>query len=39
VIRPYEDRDETAWLRCRVVAFLDTASFDSVEREKEPGRG
>jgi N-acetylglutamate synthase-like GNAT family acetyltransferase len=29
------ERDETAWLRCRVVAFLDTAYFDSVEREKE----
>jgi ribosomal protein S18 acetylase RimI-like enzyme len=35
VIRPYEDRDETDWLRCRVVAFLDTAYFDAVVREKE----
>ena len=35
VIRPYVDRDEQGWLRCRVLSFLDTAFFDSVEREKE----
>ena len=35
VIRPYEDADERAWLECRVLAFLDTAYFDSVERVKE----
>lgn len=35
MIRPYEERDETGWLRCRVLAFLDTAYYDSVEREKE----
>ena len=34
-IRPYEPSDERAWLECRVLAFLDTAYFDSVEREKE----
>jgi ribosomal protein S18 acetylase RimI-like enzyme len=35
VIRPYEDADERGWLECRVLAFLDTAYFDAVEREKE----
>src|SRR4026207_1351107 len=35
VIRPYVERDEQGWLRCRVLSFLDTAFFDSVEREKE----
>jgi ribosomal protein S18 acetylase RimI-like enzyme len=35
VIRPYLERDERGWLRCRVLSFLDTAFFDSVEREKE----
>jgi hypothetical protein len=35
VIRPYVERDERGWLRCRVLSFLDTAFFDSVEREKE----
>ena len=35
VIRPYEDRDERGWLRCRLLAFFDTAFFDAVEREKE----
>jgi ribosomal protein S18 acetylase RimI-like enzyme len=34
-IRPYEERDERAWLRCRLLAFFDTAYFDAVEREKE----
>ena len=34
-IRPYEPADETGWLRCRVLSFLDTAFFDAVEREKE----
>jgi hypothetical protein len=36
VIRSYEPAHEQSWLRCRVLAFLDTAYFDSVEREKEP---
>jgi hypothetical protein len=35
VIRPHVERDERGWLRCRVLSFLDTAFFDSVEREKE----
>lgn len=34
-IRPYEPADETGWLRCRVLSFLDTAFFDAVERQKE----
>ena len=34
-IRPYQPSDETQWLRCRVLAFLDTAYFDNVYREKE----
>ena len=35
VIRPYEERDERGWLICRLLAFFDTAFFDSVERAKE----
>lgn len=34
-IRPYQPTDEPHWLRCRVLAFLDTAYFDNVLREKE----
>ena len=34
-IRDYEPADEQGWLRCRVLAFLDTAYFDDVYREKE----
>lgn len=34
-IRSYEPADEVGWLRCRVLAFLDSAFFDAVEREKE----
>lgn len=34
-IRPYQPTDEVQWLRCRVLAFLDTAYFDNVLREKE----
>ena len=34
-IRSYEPADESGWLRCRVLAFLDSAFFDAVEREKE----
>ena len=33
--RPYEDADERGWLECRVLAFLDSAYYDAVEREKE----
>ncbi|MBD3919859.1 GNAT family N-acetyltransferase [Paenibacillus sp. PR3] len=34
-IRPYEKKDETGWLRCRVLAFLDTAYYDHVLKNKE----
>lgn len=41
VIRDYAAGDEAEWLRCRVLAFLGTSYFDSVERRKpaipEPG--
>ena len=33
-IRAHQPSDETAWLRCRVLSFLDTAYFDDVVREK-----
>ena len=35
VIRPYVDSDERGWLECRVLAFLDSAYYDAVVREKE----
>jgi ribosomal protein S18 acetylase RimI-like enzyme len=34
-IRQYVERDEQGWLRCRLLAFFDSAFFDAVEREKE----
>jgi ribosomal protein S18 acetylase RimI-like enzyme len=34
-IRAYRDEDETPWVRCRALAFLDTAFWDSHYREKE----
>lgn len=34
-VRAYQPGDETGWLRCRVVAFLDSAYYDDVSREKE----
>jgi ribosomal protein S18 acetylase RimI-like enzyme len=34
-IRAYEKRDERGWLRCRLLAFFDTAFYDAVERDKE----
>lgn len=34
-IRDYKETDETEWLRCRVLSFLDTAYFDNVLRVKE----
>ncbi len=34
-IRPYRQEDEVQWLRCRLLAFLDTAYFDNVLRAKE----
>ncbi|MBF9066844.1 GNAT family N-acetyltransferase [Streptacidiphilus fuscans] len=33
-LRAYAPSDETSWLRCRVLAFLDTAYYDSVEPAK-----
>jgi GNAT superfamily N-acetyltransferase len=35
VIRPYVDTDERGWVECRVLAFLDSAYYDAVERVKE----
>ncbi|WP_404932077.1 MULTISPECIES: GNAT family N-acetyltransferase [Priestia] len=34
-IRDYKSTDETGWVRCRVLAFLDTAYFDNVLTSKE----
>lgn len=34
-IRAYQRNDETGWIRCRVVSFLDMAYFDNVLTEKE----
>lgn len=34
-IRRYRKTDETSWLRCRVLGFLDSAYFDDVLRHKE----
>lgn len=33
-IRPYSPEDERAWLKCRVLSFLDTAYFDDVQSRK-----
>ena len=38
-IRPYTDADEQAWLRCRVLGFLDSAFHDDVRQEKEHYEG
>ncbi len=34
-IRPYRKEDETGWVHCRVLSFLDTAYYDHVLRSKE----
>ncbi|MHA2461347.1 MAG: GNAT family N-acetyltransferase [Candidatus Thorarchaeota archaeon] len=34
-IREYSKHDEKGWVRCRVLAFLDSAYYDDVYREKE----
>lgn len=34
-IRDYNPNDESGWVRCRVLSFLDTAYFDNVLKEKE----
>ena len=38
-IRTYEDADEQGWLRCRVLAFLNSAFYDDVRRQKEHYEG
>ena len=35
IIREYSAEDEDGWVRCRVLAFLDSAYYDDVYREKE----
>jgi GNAT superfamily N-acetyltransferase len=34
-IRAFRPADETGWVRCRALAFLDTAYSDDVHRQKE----
>ncbi|WP_329237937.1 GNAT family N-acetyltransferase [Streptomyces canus] len=34
VIREYRPADETSWLRCRVLSFLESAYFDDVLKTK-----
>ncbi|HEY8364376.1 MAG TPA: GNAT family N-acetyltransferase, partial [Haloplasmataceae bacterium] len=35
IIRDYNPKDELAWLRCRLMAFLDCSYFDDVKRKKD----
>lgn len=35
IIRDYNANDETGWVRCRTLAFLQTAYFDNVLNKKE----
>ncbi len=35
IIREYRKEDETAWVRCRLISFLDSSYFDDVRKEKE----
>ncbi|HHK5601563.1 TPA: GNAT family N-acetyltransferase [Bacillus tropicus] len=35
LIRDYQNEDEQGWLRCRVLAFLNTAYYDNVLNKKE----
>jgi ribosomal protein S18 acetylase RimI-like enzyme len=35
VVREYCDDDEEGWVRCRVLAFLDSAYYDDVYQEKD----
>ncbi|MGI6628042.1 MAG: GNAT family N-acetyltransferase [Bacillota bacterium] len=35
IIRRYVEHDETGWVRCRVLSFLNTAYFDNVLKSKE----
>ena len=39
LIRPFRSGDETGWVRCRALAFLDTAYFDDVHPRKERYEG
>jgi len=34
-IREYKDSDDTGWVRCRTLSFLNTAYFDNVLNKKE----
>ncbi|WP_199238378.1 hypothetical protein [Kribbella steppae] len=34
IVRDYASADETRWLRCRVLAFLDTNYYDDVATVK-----
>lgn len=34
-IRRYSPKDEIGWIRCRTLAFLNTAYFDNVLNKKE----
>lgn len=34
-IRKYQQEDESSWLRCRVLSFLDTAYYDIVIKKKD----
>ena len=38
-VRAYQPSDETAWTRCRTLAFLDTAYFDDVTPAKPSYEG
>lgn len=35
IIREYKNSDEIGWVRCRALAFLNTAYFDNVLNKKE----
>lgn len=35
IIRDYKEQDEKGWVQCRTLAFLETAYFDNVLRNKE----
>ncbi|MEK4426483.1 GNAT family N-acetyltransferase [Solibacillus sp. FSL K6-1523] len=35
IIREYKKEDEQGWLRCRVLAFLNTSYYDNVLNQKE----
>lgn len=34
-IREYHPPDESGWVLCRILSFLDTAYFDNVQQTKE----